>query len=159
MYKYSFEKTINSDKLNQELTDALIPAINIETVGEALNIYYAEELNEDSQVLLTTIVENHTTEIILSQEQLDLNKYKKRSIALSDMLSQMAAENVGRVRSGAWSLEQLMGLTQDPQIKEILTDLFSLSFEIAYSKIDALTNTAITSDIKTQWKTKLAQNF
>jgi hypothetical protein len=94
-----------------------------------------------------------------TQLELDKAKYMKRAAVLNGMIAEMASENIGRVRSGLWTVEQLTGLTQDVQIKEILTDLVALSFEIAYGKIDAVTNPLITSDIKTAWKAKLAANF
>lgn len=94
-----------------------------------------------------------------SQEEIDKAKYEKRASALGKIISQMATNNMARVRSGAWTVPQLISLTQDPQLKEILTDLYALSFEIAYSKIDAISNSLVTPDIKNEWKTLLYLNF
>jgi hypothetical protein len=94
-----------------------------------------------------------------TQAELDLLKYKKRGEALPRMMAEMASENVGRIRSGLWTTNDLISLTQDVQIKEILSDLMALSFEIAYDKVDDITNPIVTSDIKTAWKTKLQNNF
>ena len=94
-----------------------------------------------------------------TQLEIDKEKYLKRSRAINNMIAEMASENVSRVRSGLWTVNDLVGLTQDAQIKEILSDLMSLSFEIAYGKVDGVTNALITSDIKTLWKAKLAANF
>lgn len=94
-----------------------------------------------------------------NQQELDYQKYRKRAAAINTMMAEMASENVTRVRSGIWTVNDLVSLTQDVQIKEILTDLMSLSFEIAYSKIDGVTNPLITSEIKAAWKLKLASNF
>lgn len=94
-----------------------------------------------------------------TQLELDRIRYSKRADAISRMLAEMAAENMDRIRMGVWTVPQLISLTQDAQIKEILTDIYSLSFEIAYSKVDGVTNPLITSSIKTIWKAKLAANF
>ena len=129
------------------------------TTIEDLEAYMtAQNISEDQKAFLRDEFYGNT-DCTPSQAELDRRKYLKRSMAIATMMSEMAAENVGRVRSGLWTVNDLVGLTQDAQIKEILTDIYSLSFEIAYGKIDAVTNSLITSDIKTAWKAKLAANF
>ena len=94
-----------------------------------------------------------------TQSELDKIKYSKRASVIPEIMSQMATENMDRVRAGTWTVSQLIGLTQDAQLKEILTDLYSLSFEIAYGKIDGIANSIVTTEIKNGWKAKLAANF
>lgn len=111
--------------------------------------------------LQTNVVEFSAYEESLNPTQSDLDKikYLKRSKALANMIAEMATENVARIRSGEWTVNQLISLTQDAGVKEVLTDLSSLSFEIAYGKIDNLTPEFLTPEIKTAWKNKLAANF
>lgn len=93
------------------------------------------------------------------QRQADFMRYKQRAEAKSGMLAEMAAGNMERVRSGIWTVEQLIALTQDPELKQLLDDVNTLSFEIAYSRIDSLTNPILTVEIKNSWKALLVENF
>lgn len=94
-----------------------------------------------------------------TQFEKDRARYLKRSDAKSIILADMAAENMTRVRNGIWTVPQLISLTQDAQLKDILDDINTLSFEIAATKIPGLTNPLITSDIKSGWVTKLQGHF
>lgn len=95
----------------------------------------------------------------LTQSEKDSIKYSKRAEAKNKIIVEMATENMDRVRAGIWSVPQLIELTQDVQLKEILLDLNSLSFEIAYGKIDSISNPIITTEIKNGWKNKLVAHF
>lgn len=88
-----------------------------------------------------------------------LLQYKKRALVKDKIMSEIATENVSRLMTGEWSETDLIMLTQDPSLKDILDDLSTLSFEIAYSKIDYIANPLITEAIKNGWKAKLAQYF
>ena len=117
------------------------------------------DMSEDNKTYFRNMFNNTPNIYTPSQAELDKIKYLKRAASLSQIIAEMAVENVERVRSGLWTVEQLTGLTQDLQLKEILTDLYSLSFEIAYTKIDGISNILITQDIKNNWKAKLYSNF
>lgn len=93
------------------------------------------------------------------QRESDFARFKKRASVKDSMIAEMAAGNMERVRSGVWTTGQLIALTQDEQLKQVLSDISSLSFEIAYSKVDAITNPIITTEIKNSWKALLADNF
>jgi len=93
------------------------------------------------------------------QRETDYIRFKKRAMAKDGMIAEMAAGNMERVRSGVWTTSQLISLTQDEQLKQILSDIGSLSFEIAYAKIGSLTNPLITTEIKNSWKKLLSDNF
>lgn len=95
----------------------------------------------------------------LTPAQRDDIKYKNRARALDQIMAWMAVENMTRVRAGIWSVPQLISLTQDATVKEIISDLSSLSFEIAYSKIDLIAPAFVTPEIKATFKAKLAANF
>lgn len=93
------------------------------------------------------------------QREIDYVRFKKRAMAKDGMIAEMAAGNMERLRSGVWTTTQLIELTQDTQLKDVLSDISSLSFEIAYSKISAITNPLITTEIKNSWKKLLSDNF
>ena len=93
------------------------------------------------------------------QRESDFTRFKKRAEVKSTLIAEMAAGNMERVRSGVWTTSQLISLTQDLELKQILNDLDSLSFEIAYSRIDGLTNPLLTTEIKNSWKKLLSDNF
>lgn len=105
------------------------------------------------------IVEFSESAPTVNQFDLDKARFEKRAQVKDQIISEMAAENMSRVRSGLWTTNQLIGLTQDSELKSILDDISTLSYEIAYSKIDGLTNALLTSDIKSSWKAKLASHF
>lgn len=94
-----------------------------------------------------------------TQKQKDIKRFKSRARVKDTIIAIMAAENMERVRNGVWTSADLIGLTQDSELKDILDDVNSLSFEIAHSKIDALTNPLLTEDIKGSWKQLLSENF
>jgi hypothetical protein len=89
----------------------------------------------------------------------DKEKYQRRAAAKDSMIAEMAAGNMSRVRAGTWSVADLVALMADDVIKAILNDLSTLSFELAYAKVDTITNPIVTTQIKTSWKTLLASNF
>lgn len=94
-----------------------------------------------------------------SQAEKDDIKYSKRAEARNKIIVEMATENMERIRNGTWTVSQLIELTQDVQLKEILLDLNSLSYEIAYGKIDGISNPIVTTEIKNAWKAKLYAHF
>jgi hypothetical protein len=141
--------------------------------GEIINVILTEETNLGSEFYLVN--ENDYSNIsgfvnfskyfpqgsgyAPTQEEIDLNKFLNRAGIKDRLIAEMAQENIARVRAGTWTTAQLVGLTQDEQLKELLNDLNSLSFEIAYTKVDGLTNPLLTTEIKNSWKTKLATHF
>jgi hypothetical protein len=66
---------------------------------------------------------------------------------------------MARVRAGVWTVPNLVALTQDPELKLILDDINTLSFELAVLKLMALTNPLITQKIKNDWVLKLQSHF
>ena len=95
----------------------------------------------------------------LDQKNKDKLRFQKRAEVKDEILSIMAAENMDRVRNGIWTVSELISLTADPELKDLLDDINTLSFEIAYSKIDPLTNVILTQPIKDGWKALLAAHF
>jgi hypothetical protein len=85
----------------------------------------------------------------------DVIRYKKRAEIKDKLMIDMAVNNMARVKSGLWSVSDLVALTQDPQLKLVLDDVHTLSFELAIEKIKVLTNPILTQDIKDSWILKL----
>ncbi len=94
-----------------------------------------------------------------TQQELDFQKYLKRASVKDKILAEMASENMARVRSGAWTVQQLIELTQDTQLKLVLDDVNMLSFELASQKLLSLSNPIVTDDIKLQWISKLQSHL
>lgn len=127
-----------------------------------LTIHLNSELDSQEEIALQTYVTDHDVNAPLSaklQKEKDFNRFKLRAESKDGILATMASENMARVRSGEWSVAQLMGLTQDSELKAILDDINTLSFEIAYSRIDGLTNPTLSNDVKNSWKQMLYEHF
>lgn len=89
----------------------------------------------------------------------DIVRYSKRARAKDQILAEFAAENMARVRSGVWTVPQLIILTQDAGLKALLDNVNTLSFEIAASMVPGLTNALLTPAIKSGWVAKLQSHF
>lgn len=93
------------------------------------------------------------------QKQKDYQKYLRRSEAKDKIIAQMATENMERVRSGIWTVQNLIDLTQDAELKRVLDDINTLSFELAQAKLMAVTNPIVTPEIKAAWLATLQANL
>lgn len=89
----------------------------------------------------------------------DKERYDSRARVRDDIIAWMAATNMERVKNGIWTVAQLTSLTQDPELKLVLDDVNTLSYELAVSKIQNLSNPIITMQIKQLWITKLIENL
>ncbi len=119
-----------------------------------------------NQEEIENLIEEYNPNLQLTEEQKkqkqreqDFVRFKKRASAKDVIIAEMAAANMERVRSGVWTTSQLIALTQDPELKQILDDVNTLSFEIAYSRVDGLTNALLTTEIKNSWKALLQAHF
>ena len=88
--------------------------------------------------------------------ELDTEKYLRRANAKPLLMAKMAAMNVGRLKNGTWTTAQLMSLMDDPGIKSLISHMETLSFELAISVINNLTNPIITPAIKSTWVEELS---
>jgi hypothetical protein len=95
----------------------------------------------------------------LTAEEKDKLKYLKRASVKDTIIAEMATENMSRVRSGKWTVPDLVSLTQDPMLKLILDDINTLSFELAVLKLQTINNPLITKEIKEEWIRKLQTHF
>lgn len=94
-----------------------------------------------------------------TQSELDYDRYIKRSQAKEKILAEFAAENMGRVRAGIWTVPNLIALTQDAQLILLLANINTLSFELAIATVQGITNPLITTEIKAAWVAKLQANL
>lgn len=98
-------------------------------------------------------------EPIATQFELDQRRYQRRATVQAELMSWMAADNMSRVRSGAWTVPQLTGLLDDPAVKATQTYMATLSYELAAQSIAAATTPLLTAEIKTAWIAKLQAHF
>ena len=66
-----------------------------------------------------------------SQFEKDEARYKRRAAVKDSLLAYMAADNMSRVRSGAWTVSDLTGLMADPAVAAANAYMSTLSFELA----------------------------
>lgn len=91
--------------------------------------------------------------------ELDTEKYLRRADAKPRLMAEMAAMNIGRLKSGTWTTAQLVTLMADPEIKALVSYMETLSFELAISAINGLANPLITPEIKEVWVGKLTSKL
>ncbi|WP_288077870.1 hypothetical protein [Pseudomonas sp.] len=94
-----------------------------------------------------------------TQLELDSIRFSKRASAKDFLIAYMAADNVSRVRSGAWTVQDLSALMADPELVSLLNHINTLSFELAAVMVSGLSNPLITSAIKADWIAKLQAHF
>lgn len=127
----------------------------IEELEEAM-----QSLPEEQKILLRNEFNGiNNSPPTQSQEEKDLAKYQKRAAVKDLIISEMATENMSRVRAGIWTVSDLINLTQDPTLKLVLDDISTLSFELAAQKLQTANNPLLTSDIKNKWILKLRGHF
>lgn len=94
-----------------------------------------------------------------TQFELDQNRYQKRAAVQAELMSWMAADNMSRVRSGVWTVQQLTSLLSDPAVQAAQTYMSTLSYELAAQSIAAATTPLLTPEIKAAWIAKLQASF
>lgn len=116
-------------------------------------------LSEDQKILMRNDFNGIPNPTELSLKEIDYQKYLKRAVAKDKIIAQMATENMERVRSGVWTVQNLIDLTQDAELKRVLDDINTLSFELAQAKLIAVTNPIVTPEIKAAWLATLQANL
>lgn len=94
-----------------------------------------------------------------SQFKRDQSRYEKRAAVKDSLIAFMAADNMSRVRSAAWSVADLTGLMADPAVAAANAYMSTLSFELAAQSILAATSPLLTPEIKAVWVGKLQEHF
>ena len=154
-------KTYTISSVNIEKIDEEIRNSGFITNYDGLN-YTDDKLDVTGDSLadeasLDSLITAHDSSA--DQKELDFIKYKKRADLKNDIIAKMASNNMERIRNGVWTIEELTALTQDAELKLILDDVNTLSFELAVLKIQAATNPLIDTTIKDEWVALLAVHF
>lgn len=118
-----------------------------------------QNLSEESKVSLRALFNNEVIINVPSQQDVDYQKYLKRGAAKDRIIAEMASENMQRIRSGIWTVSQLIELTQNSQLKDVLDDVNTLSFELAAMKLTTINIPLLTTEIKNGWIAKLQSHY
>ena len=96
---------------------------------------------------------------VLSQFERDQARYAKRAAVKDELLAWMAADNMGRVRSGEWTVAQLSRLMADPALAAANAYMGTLSFELAAQAIAQAQTPLLTPAIRADWIARLQGAF
>ena len=148
--------TINIKKIDAEIKSAghVLNYAGLNYTNDQLEIS-GDSISDEAS--LDAIIANHDS--VDTQKDIDFLKYKKRADVKDDILATMASNNMDRVRSGIWTVEQLVELTQDVELKSVLDDVSTLSYELAVGKVQSATNALLTAEIKNEWIAMLVSHF
>ena len=94
-----------------------------------------------------------------SQFEKDQSRYAKRAAVKDELMAYMAADNMSRVRSGAWSVADLAALLDDPAVVAANALMGTLSFELVAQQIQAATTPLLTPEIKADWTSRLEAHY
>ena len=94
-----------------------------------------------------------------TQFELDQRRYKRRAEVQAELIAWMAADNMGRVRSGTWAVADLTSLMADPALIAANAYMQTLSYELAAQAIAQSSNPLLTPEIKGAWVAKLQEHF
>ena len=94
-----------------------------------------------------------------TQFEKDQSRYTKRAAVKDELLAYMAADNMGRVRSGVWSVADLTALLDDPAVVAANSLMGTLSFELAAQQINAAATPLLTPEIKAEWVSRLEAHY
>lgn len=95
------------------------------------------------------------------QTQFDRDKarYEKRAAVKDQLLAWMAADNMSRVRSGEWTVQDLTALLADPAVAAANQFMSTLSFELAAQAITSASTSLLTPSIRADWIARLQAHF
>ena len=94
-----------------------------------------------------------------TQFEKDQSRYQKRAAVKDELMAYMAADNMSRVRSGAWTVPDLTALLADPAVVAANALMGTLSFELAAQQIGAATTPLLTPEIKSDWVSRLEAHY
>jgi hypothetical protein len=94
-----------------------------------------------------------------TQFELDERRYARRAAVKDSLVAYMAADNMSRVRSGAWTVADLTSLMADPAVTAAQAYMSTLSYELAAQAITQATTPLLTQSIKDVWISKLTEHF
>lgn len=96
---------------------------------------------------------------VVTQFELDQARYQKRAAVRDELIAFMAADNMSRVRSGAWTVPQLVSLMADPAVSSATSYMSTLSYELAAQAIGSAATPLLTPEIRAAWIAKLQAHF
>ncbi len=96
---------------------------------------------------------------VITQFELDQARYQKRAAVRDELIAYMAADNMSRVRSGAWTVPQLVSLMDDPAVSSATSYMSTLSYELAAQAIGSAATPLLTPEIRAGWISKLQAHF
>lgn len=136
-----------------------ISTSSIKRLSDNATIPVAEG-NADYQEVLAFIASGGVVASVPSEPskttlELDTEKYLKRAAAKNQLMAEMAAMNIGRLKDRTWTTQQLVGLMADPDIVKLIAHMETLSFELAIGVINGITNELVTPAIKATWISRL----
>lgn len=144
-----YQLTENANVVKRLSDGAMIPL----PPGESEGFRYAEWLAAGNTPEPAPVPPTPT------QFELDERRYARRAAVKDTLLAYMAADNMSRVRSGVWTVPQLVSLLDDPAIAAAQGFMQTLSFELAAQNIAAATTPLLTPEIKADWDARLQANF
>ena len=87
---------------------------------------------------------------------LDTEKYLRRANIKPLLMAKMAAMNVGRLKSGTWTMAQLVSLMSEDATKSLIDHMETLSFDLAIGVVNSHPNVLLTPAIKSTWVAELS---
>ena len=94
-----------------------------------------------------------------SQFDRDKARYEKRAAVKDELLAWMATDNMSRVRSGEWTMQDLTALLADPAVAAANQFMSTLSFELAAQAIAQAQTPLLTPEIRAEWIARLQAHF
>lgn len=90
-----------------------------------------------------------------TQEELDIARYERRAMVHDRLRNEFGAYNLGRVRSGEISPQDMAAWLRSTECEDVLSYLRLLMFEAAIAKIPTMSGVGATEDFKSVWVSKL----
>lgn len=94
-----------------------------------------------------------------TQFERDQARYAKRAAVKDQLIAYMAADNMSRVRSEVWTVEQLASLMDDPAVAAANAYMGLLAFELAAEALAAAQTPLLTPEIRADWIARLETHF
>ena len=90
-----------------------------------------------------------------TQAEIDKARARRRAQAYEDLRDELFAQNRARVRSGEVSSADMSAWLESAEMQLVFTALRALSFEVAATRIAALTSPLATAEVKADWVGRL----
>ena len=115
--------------------------------------------DETNRASIQAIIDGFDFNDPMNAIEKDQIKYGCRASSRDKIISLIAANNVERVRTGVWTTQDLIDLTNSAEVITILNNLNSLSFEIALQNIENATHPLATQAIKDEYSAIITEHL